>query len=644
MKNTVLFTLCVGCISAINVCQAIDLKQSKITQVVNDVQIISASDQSEKHASVDDMFNMPDILKTGPSSRAELVAADQTVTRVGANTIFSFDPASRTIDLKQGSLLFHSPHGKGGGTIHTGSATASVLGTTLIVTTTPSGGMKVLDLEGQVEVNFLNGLHQNLAAGQMTFVLPGGNQTAPIIIYRLDNLTKNSLLVKGFNQQLSSMPLIEAQINKQLNLIKNGHFTDTGLLVGNDANNTQVQVVDADTVQSALDSAGVNSKGVAKALATDAKINQSSLTDHSIPTPPQRIFFADRKHTILQQFILTHNPFFLGQAFEGFAGRNIFFNQAGTEASALSVDLSPFNDFQEFDMVASKNMEFDGSVNFDGYTGPNSVFFFLVAGGQFVIAPGVTINANLANLVMESAGAFNLNNASIVNTVGNIAMQFGNDVDLENNAYMQSWGDVHIATLGNFTMNNSSVDGSSVEFEALSPGKGMNINASTILCNAHGLFEADNDINVNDSVINASPDSGAVTFSSANGSVNLHNDSVQTFFLTVNSGDGILLDGNGQSYISHGGNASFTAPNLIAVNNANLTGFSVVNMAANTINLMNVAFGAGSAVTLASLNGVLNLGSSVPGDVNFISNVTYGGDPAQNHVNNGGGITVTKNH
>ena len=43
---------------------------------------------------------MPDILKTGPQSRAELVAEDETVTRVGANTIFSFDPASRTIDLR----------------------------------------------------------------------------------------------------------------------------------------------------------------------------------------------------------------------------------------------------------------------------------------------------------------------------------------------------------------------------------------------------------------------------------------------------------------------------------------------------------------------------------------------------------------
>src|ERR1700722_2472278 len=51
MKKTVLFALCLGCVSAATASRAIDLKQSKITQVVNDVQIISATDQSEKTAS-----------------------------------------------------------------------------------------------------------------------------------------------------------------------------------------------------------------------------------------------------------------------------------------------------------------------------------------------------------------------------------------------------------------------------------------------------------------------------------------------------------------------------------------------------------------------------------------------------------------
>ena len=219
MKKLVVFPLCLSCVLAAVSAHATDLKQSKVTQVVNDVQIISAADQKEKAATVNDLFDMPDILRTGPASRAELVAADQTITRVGANTIFSFDPANRTIDLKQGSLLFHSPHGKGGGTIHTGSATASVLGTTLIIVTTKNGGLKVIALEGEVEVKFLNGLKQKLNPGQMTFVLPGANQLAPVIVFRLDELTANSLLIKGFTQPLSPLPLIQNQINQQLKQI-----------------------------------------------------------------------------------------------------------------------------------------------------------------------------------------------------------------------------------------------------------------------------------------------------------------------------------------------------------------------------------------------------------------------------------------
>ncbi|HTV75758.1 MAG TPA: FecR family protein, partial [Candidatus Baltobacteraceae bacterium] len=309
MKKLAAISFCFGCIAAISICQAIDLKQSKITQVVNDVQIISAPDQTIKKASVNDIFSMPDILRTGAASRAELVAQDQTVTRVGANTIFSFDPANRTIDLQQGSLLFHSPHGKGGGTIHTGAATASVLGTTLIVTTTPNGGMKVLDLEGEVEVKFLNGLNQKLLPGQMTFILPGGNQLAPIIIFRLDSLTENSLLVKGFTQPLTSWPLIFQQIENQLKLIKSGRETDTGLFAGDYANANQVQVLDPNTIQSDL-----NASGGISALNSDATINQPSLTDASIPTPPDHI-------SVSTPFKLPGNGFFAGQSFRGFAAR-----------------------------------------------------------------------------------------------------------------------------------------------------------------------------------------------------------------------------------------------------------------------------------------------------------------------------------
>ena len=624
MKKTVLLALCLGGLSAADSSPAMDLKQSKITQVVNDVEIISAADQTETAAKLNETFTMPDILRTGPSSRAELVAQDETITRVGANTIFSFDPASRTIDLKQGSLLFHSPHGKGGGTIHTGSATASVLGTTLIVTTTPSGGLKVLDLEGKVEVKFLHSLHQTLSPGQMTFILPGGNQLAPIIIFRLDDLTKHSLLLKGFNQQLASMPLILNEIEKQLGLIKTGRYTDTGLLVGDSATASQVQVLDPNTQQANFKDSGKNTAAENRALASDATINQPSLTDPSVPTPPGRIF------TDPTTFILPDNSFFTdplthkSTQFTGFAARNIFFNTAGASAPTLSVDLSPFASLPEFDLVAAQNINLEGSLNFSGFLPQNSIEFSLVAGGQILVSPGVTVNASVANWEMEAAGSFTLNDSRLFNTIGNLGMNFGSDVTLENNAFISALGNLNIKTAGNFSIANSSVQANS--FQLLAPDGGLSVNSSTLIASPSALFAAANDININNSVIAADTASGQVAINSANGNVNLYNNQIQAQVLTVNSGDGILLSGTGQAFVSTGGTAAFTAPNLITVNNADFSAFAVVNMVANTINLYNVNFAAGSSDNMGTHTGLatVNGTGNASGELN-LHNVTYGG-------------------
>ena len=252
MKISIALPLCFGCLAVISTGYAADFKQSKVTQVVNEVQIIDPADQAKKNAIVNDLFKIPDILRTGPASRAELVAQDDTVTRVGANTIFSFDPASRTIDLKQGSLLFHSPHGKGGGSIHTGSATASVLGSSLIVTATPNGGFKVICLEDKVYIQLPNGLHQQLFPGQLTYILPGGQHLAPIVLFKLNDLLLHSLLIKGFNHPLASMPFIIHEVNKQTKLIKSGRITNTGLLAGDNASTDQVEVLDPNTIQAVV--------------------------------------------------------------------------------------------------------------------------------------------------------------------------------------------------------------------------------------------------------------------------------------------------------------------------------------------------------------------------------------------------------
>ncbi|MEK0446688.1 MAG: hypothetical protein RLZZ399_2009, partial [Verrucomicrobiota bacterium] len=119
------------CIISTSSAMSAPLRSLVFTEVVREVAILDPVSKKETPAKVGDALIPPNVLRTGVDSRAELKAPDETVTRVGSNTVFSFDASNRDIQLNKGSVLFHSPAGKGGGNIKTSGATASVLGTTL---------------------------------------------------------------------------------------------------------------------------------------------------------------------------------------------------------------------------------------------------------------------------------------------------------------------------------------------------------------------------------------------------------------------------------------------------------------------------------------------------------------------------------
>jgi hypothetical protein len=210
---------------------AASLDQSTLTEVVKEVSILDPASKTRKPAKPNDLFKTPQVLRTGPDSRAEMLAEDQTVTRVGANTLFSFEPSKREINLQQGSVLFNSPTGKGGGTIKTAAATAAVLGTTLIAVTTRNGGFKVLLIEGQAKVTTPNGENRTLKAGQMTFVLPG-QKLGPVYQFQLKEQVTASRLVGGFKKDLPSLPKIQQAIQQQQAEVQKGKLVPTGLLAG----------------------------------------------------------------------------------------------------------------------------------------------------------------------------------------------------------------------------------------------------------------------------------------------------------------------------------------------------------------------------------------------------------------------------
>ena len=206
---------------------AASLTESTFTEIINEVNTLSAAGDATT-AKSGDILKAPQRVRTGPQSRAELTAPDQTITRVGANTVFSYADSGRTLNLEQGSLLFHAPKGLGGGTIKSGGAAAAVLGTTVAVSATTGGGFKVILLEGKGKVTLPNGNSVTLKAGQEVFVLPGGTEFSKVFNINLDKLVGGSLLVKGFSHELSSLPLILLAIQDQDSQIKSGAASDTG--------------------------------------------------------------------------------------------------------------------------------------------------------------------------------------------------------------------------------------------------------------------------------------------------------------------------------------------------------------------------------------------------------------------------------
>ena len=233
------FLICGVFAAAASLLHAAPLTQSTFTEVIKDVNVVAQTDKSTTPAKTNELFKFPDLIRTGSESRAELTAGDRTITRVGANTVFSFEPAGREVKLEQGSVLFHSPTGKGGGTIKSGGASAAVLGTTLIVATTPvqaptdRNGFKVILLEGRGRVTLPNGRSRTLTGGQMVYVLPGQTQFGPVLDINLSKLIAGSLLMTGFATELESMPKIKKAVARQDDLIRRGRARDTGVAADN---------------------------------------------------------------------------------------------------------------------------------------------------------------------------------------------------------------------------------------------------------------------------------------------------------------------------------------------------------------------------------------------------------------------------
>ena len=110
-----------------NQVSADELKEAKVTQVIQDVRVLP-SNASPRPAAVNDDVRHGTAVQTGVQSRSELTFKDQTITRLGEKTIFSVGEGSRAINLGSGQFLLYAPKKAGGAKVKMGPVTAAISG------------------------------------------------------------------------------------------------------------------------------------------------------------------------------------------------------------------------------------------------------------------------------------------------------------------------------------------------------------------------------------------------------------------------------------------------------------------------------------------------------------------------------------
>jgi len=207
---------------------AAERKQARVTRVVRDVSL-SAPHVAARPAHLNDYVTDGSAVRTGADSRAELTFADLTITRVGANSIFSFDQDGRNVNVETGAILLRVPKGSGGARIRSSALTVGITGTTVMFESRPRNYSKLIVLEGsgQAWLTKHSGKRITVHGGQMLVVKPGATQLPEPVDIDESLVLRTAILITEFpplpsrdlmrsvaeNQKKSGGPLLNPLID-----------------------------------------------------------------------------------------------------------------------------------------------------------------------------------------------------------------------------------------------------------------------------------------------------------------------------------------------------------------------------------------------------------------------------------------------
>ncbi|MEY2544665.1 MAG: hypothetical protein QOE81_2126 [Verrucomicrobiota bacterium] len=193
---------------------AAELRSAHVSQIINDVKLLPGQ-AAARPAVVNDSVGTGTAVRTGVDSRTELTFSDLTITRLGANTVFSFNGGARQVDLGSGAVLVQVPRNAAEVKIRTAAVTAAITGGTALFQSNKSLPAQLLMLEGIGR--FYPNDHPEDAVivhgGEMAMMTLDGQITRPTK-FNAALVYKTSKLITSF-PKLANADLIMAVIDAQ---------------------------------------------------------------------------------------------------------------------------------------------------------------------------------------------------------------------------------------------------------------------------------------------------------------------------------------------------------------------------------------------------------------------------------------------
>lgn len=208
---------------------AAPLKEARLTQVSNDVQLVDP-DGAARPASMNDNVGEKTVVRTGDDSRAELTFSDETVVRLAANTSFSFKDGTRNLNLSEGAALVQAPKKSKRAKIQADGIAAAVTGTTAMFEYHP-GVCKFLVLEGTGRLYRPGHLGDSVLVGAGQMVI--GNPTSAVsdpVDFDIGRFIKTSRFIVDL-PPLRSENAMASETQKQLRQKSKKNLIDTNLVI-----------------------------------------------------------------------------------------------------------------------------------------------------------------------------------------------------------------------------------------------------------------------------------------------------------------------------------------------------------------------------------------------------------------------------